>query len=103
MVAEGKGRIWRRKDGKYFMYLPKHLAEDTAFPFKIKTSIQVKVIIDPKGKKLLIKPIASTQQTQPRTPRPPLCLTNSTSIFISPRFSSLSHSQNPAGFPWSHY
>jgi len=63
MVAEGKGRIWRRKDGKYFMYLPKHLAEDSAFPFKTKTSIPVQVIIDPKAKKLPIKPIARKQQT----------------------------------------
>jgi len=63
MVAEGKGRIWRRKDGKYFMYLPKHLAEDSAFPFKTETSIPVQVIIDRKGRKLLIKPIARTQQT----------------------------------------
>ncbi len=66
MVAEGKGRIWRRKDGKYFMYLPKHLAEDTAFPFKIKTSIPVKVIIDRKEKKLLITAITQTQQTRSR-------------------------------------
>ena len=63
MVAEGRGRIWRRKDGKYFMYLPKHLAEDSAFPFKTKTSIPVKVIIDQQGKRLLIKPLAHKQQT----------------------------------------
>jgi len=63
MVAEGKGRIWRRKDGKYFMYLSKHPAEDSTFPFKTETSIPVKVIIDPKGKKLLIKPTARAQQT----------------------------------------
>jgi len=63
MVAERTGRIWRRKDGKYFMYLPKHLAEDSAFPFKTETSIPVKVIIDPKGKKLLTKPTARAQQT----------------------------------------
>jgi len=63
MVAEGRGRIWRRKDGKYFMYLPKHLAEDSAFPFKTKTSIQVKVIIAPQGKTLLIKPLTHRQQT----------------------------------------
>jgi len=55
MVAEARGRIWRRKDGKYFLYLPKHLVEDSAFPFKTRTSIPVKVIIDPKGRKLLIK------------------------------------------------
>jgi len=63
MVAEGRGRIWRRKDGKYFMYLSKHLAEDSAFPFKTETSIPVQVVIDRKGRKLLIKTIAHKQQT----------------------------------------
>ena len=63
MVAEGRGRIWRRKDGKYFMYLSKHLAEDSAFPFKTETSFPVQVVIDRKGRKLLIKTIAHKQQT----------------------------------------
>jgi len=56
VVAEAKGRIWRRKDGKYFMYLPKHLVEGRAFPFKIELSIPAKVIIDHEGKRVLIKP-----------------------------------------------
>jgi hypothetical protein len=43
MVNEGRGRIFRRKDGKYLVYLPKDLAEDSMFPFKESDSIFVKV------------------------------------------------------------
>jgi hypothetical protein len=34
LVSEGKGRLFRRKDGKYLLYLPVDLAEDSMFPFK---------------------------------------------------------------------
>jgi hypothetical protein len=34
MVSEGRGRLFRRKDGKYLIYLPLDLAEDSMFPFK---------------------------------------------------------------------
>jgi len=34
MVSEGRGRLFRRKDGKYLIYLPLYLAEDSMFPFK---------------------------------------------------------------------
>jgi len=34
MVSEGRGRLFRRKDGKYLVYLPVYLAEDSMFPFK---------------------------------------------------------------------
>jgi hypothetical protein len=43
MVNEGRGRLFRRKDGKYLVYLPKDLAEDSIFPFKGADSIFVKV------------------------------------------------------------
>ena len=49
MVAVGKGRIYRRKDGKYFIYVPKDLAEDSMFPFRLtetKNSERVKVFFD---------------------------------------------------------
>jgi hypothetical protein len=35
--------LFRRKDGKYLVYLPKDLAEDSMFPFKVTDSIFVKV------------------------------------------------------------
>ncbi|MEM4703528.1 MAG: hypothetical protein QXJ02_00440 [Candidatus Bathyarchaeia archaeon] len=43
MVSEGRGRLFRRKDGKYLIYLPKDLVEDSMFPFKVETSMFVKV------------------------------------------------------------
>ncbi len=36
MVLEGTGRLFRRKDGKFLIYIPKDLAEDSQFPFKIR-------------------------------------------------------------------
>lgn len=43
MVSEGRGRIFRRKDDKYLVYLPKDLAEDSMFPFKGGGTVFVKV------------------------------------------------------------
>ena len=43
MVSEGKGRLFRRKDDKYLIYVPKDLAEDSMFPFRGASSISVKV------------------------------------------------------------
>ena len=43
MVNEGRGRLFKRKDGKYLVYLPKDLAEDSMFPFKEADSVFVKV------------------------------------------------------------
>ena len=43
MVNEGRGRLFRRKDGKFLIYLPKDLAEDNMFPFKGSESIYVRV------------------------------------------------------------
>ena len=57
MVAHATGRIARRTDGKYFLYLPKHLVEDSAFPFKLDSSVPVRVLIDRDGEKLLIMPL----------------------------------------------
>ena len=34
MVNEAKGRLFRRRDGKYLLYIPVYLAEDSMFPFK---------------------------------------------------------------------
>jgi hypothetical protein len=55
MVSEGRGRLFRRKDGKYLIYLPKDLAEDSMFPFKGANSIFVKVSFKLKDDKLLIE------------------------------------------------
>jgi hypothetical protein len=55
MVNEGRGRIFRRKDGKYLIYLPLDLAEDSMFPFKGSDSIVVKVSFKLGDNKLLIE------------------------------------------------
>ena len=34
MVNEAKGRLFRRKDGKYLLYIPVDLAEDSMLPIK---------------------------------------------------------------------
>jgi hypothetical protein len=55
MVNEGRGRLFRRKDGKYLVYLPKDFAEDSMFPFKGADSIFVKVSFKLKGDTLLVE------------------------------------------------
>jgi hypothetical protein len=55
MVNEKRGRLFRRKDGKYLIYLPKDLAEDSMFPFKGTGSIFVKVSFKLAGKNMLIE------------------------------------------------
>ncbi|NLE03722.1 MAG: hypothetical protein GX638_02825 [Crenarchaeota archaeon] len=55
MVSDGRGRLFRRKDGKYLVYLPKDLAEDSMFPFKGADSIFVKVGFKLGDTKLLVE------------------------------------------------
>jgi hypothetical protein len=62
LVSEGRGRLFRRKDGKYLLYLPVDLAEDSMFPFKNYTktkrgadSIPVKVVFKHGEGRLLIE------------------------------------------------
>lgn len=54
MVSEGRGRLFRRKDGKYLIYIPKDLAEDSMFPFKGSDSMFVKVSFKVGGEEKLI-------------------------------------------------
>ena len=68
MVAQATGRIARRTDGKYFLYLPKHLVEDSAFPFELESSVPVRVVIDRDGEKLSILPLKA-DRTQRRSKR----------------------------------
>jgi len=55
MVSEGRGRLFRRKDGKYLIYLPKDLAEDSMFPFKGSDSIFVKISFKLGDNKLVVE------------------------------------------------
>ena len=64
MVSEGRGRLFRRKDGKYLIYLPKDLAEDSMFPFKGADSIFVKVIFKLGDNKLLVEKWEEPEQPE---------------------------------------
>ena len=55
MVSEGKGRLFRRADGKYLIYLPLDLATDSMFPFKTETSVSVKISFKIGDNKLIIE------------------------------------------------
>jgi hypothetical protein len=55
MVSEGRGRLFRRKDGKFLIYVPKDLAEDSMFPFKGASSIMVKISFKIGGDRMLIE------------------------------------------------
>jgi hypothetical protein len=64
MVSEGRGRLFRRKDGKYLIYLPKDLAEDSMFPFKGSDSIFVKVSFKIGDDKLIIERWSEQEKQQ---------------------------------------
>jgi len=57
VVNVGKARVFRRKDGKYLIYLPLDLATDSMFPFRTETSVKVKVSFKIGEKKLVIEPL----------------------------------------------
>jgi len=41
MAGKGRGRLSRRSDDRWFLYLPKNLCEDTLFPFRDGESVKV--------------------------------------------------------------
>jgi hypothetical protein len=56
MVNQARGSIFRRTDGKYFIYVPTKLAEDTAFPLTIgESATMIKISFKPGDKKLTIE------------------------------------------------
>jgi hypothetical protein len=56
MVNSAKGRLLKRKDGKYLIYLPVGLAQDSMFPLKVTDSMPVKVSFKMGETKILIEP-----------------------------------------------
>ena len=67
LVNEGRGRLFRRKDGKFLIYLPKDLAEDSMFPFKAADSIFVKVSFKIGGETLLVEKWVGPKSGQQET------------------------------------
>jgi len=65
MVSEGRGRLFRRKDGKYLIYVPLDLAEDSMFPIKTRSSLKVKIYFKIGDNKLTVEKWneASKEQT----------------------------------------
>jgi hypothetical protein len=59
MGNEGKGRLFRRKDGKYLVYIPVTLATDSQFPFKTEDSVRVKVSFKIGDDKIIIEKFRS--------------------------------------------
>lgn len=55
MVNEGRGRLFKRKDAKFLIYVPKDLAEDSMFPFKDADSLYVKIAFKLGDNKLLVE------------------------------------------------
>jgi len=47
--------LFRRKDGKYLIYVPLDLAEDSMFPFKTETSVELKISFKIGDNKLIIE------------------------------------------------
>jgi hypothetical protein len=43
MVTEGKARLFKNSQGRYLIYLPVDLCEDSMFPFKVADAIHVHV------------------------------------------------------------
>jgi len=68
LANEGVGRLFRRPDGKYLVYVPVSEAEDSMFPFKdlkplkaksTSLSCKVKVRFEIGKKRLVIEPVES--------------------------------------------
>ena len=55
MVNEGRGRLFRRADNKYLIYVPLDLAEVSMFPFKTKTSMKLKISFKAGDDKLTVE------------------------------------------------
>ena len=43
MVSEGKARLFKNTQGRYMIYLPVDLAQDSMFPFKVEDSKYVRI------------------------------------------------------------
>jgi hypothetical protein len=58
MVNQARGSIFRRTDGKYFIYVPTRLVEDTAFPLEIgETATKIMIKFKPGTKRIIIEKI----------------------------------------------
>jgi hypothetical protein len=54
MVNEGKARLFKNSQGRYLIYLPVDLAEDSMFPLKVADSMHVHIAFKHGENKLTI-------------------------------------------------
>lgn len=54
-VNVAKGRLFKRKDDKYLIYVPVDLAEDSMFPFQTNNAVPVKISFTVGDNKLKIE------------------------------------------------
>ena len=54
-INEAKGRLFKKKDDKYLIYLPVDLAGDSRFPFQTNSAIPVKISFTAGDNKLKIE------------------------------------------------
>jgi len=64
MVSVGRGRLFKRKDQKYLIYLPKDLAEDSMFPLKTDSSMPIKISFKIGGDKVTIEKWEEKEEEQ---------------------------------------
>jgi hypothetical protein len=54
-VNKAKGRLFKRKDDKYLIYVPLDLAEDGMFPFSTNSAVPVKISFEVGDDKLKVQ------------------------------------------------
>ena len=53
MPLKKTGRLFKRRDGKYMIYIPKDLGDDSQFPFKQETQ-DVTITVIPEKKTIIV-------------------------------------------------
>ena len=67
MVNEANGTLFRRKDGRYFLYILVYLSEDSMFPIKATTAnpkVRVKISFKVGDNKLTIEKWKEKNETE---------------------------------------
>ena len=64
MVSEGKARLFKNSQGRYLIYLPVDLAQDSMFPFKVSDSMYIKVGFKKGENKLTIENWSADESTK---------------------------------------
>jgi hypothetical protein len=55
MTTEGRGRLFRNTEGRYILYLPQKVVDDSMFPFNGAERVSVKISFSPGGKLIIEK------------------------------------------------